>query len=100
MANASLLCGHHITYPRRPAGKTRSPMQMERNFTGSRQGKRYRSYSPDAGMLAITGVLNVHLDLGHVGIYRALSRQAGLTELQESELFDVLQRKADLNFRN
>jgi ATP phosphoribosyltransferase regulatory subunit len=45
-------------------------------------------------MLAITGLLNVHLDLVHVGIYRALSRQAGLTDLQESELFDVLQRKA------
>jgi ATP phosphoribosyltransferase regulatory subunit len=45
-------------------------------------------------MLAITGLQNVHLDLGHVGIYRALSRQAALTDLQESELFDVLQRKA------
>jgi ATP phosphoribosyltransferase regulatory subunit len=45
-------------------------------------------------MLAMTGLQNVHLDLGHVGIYRALSKQAGLTELQESELFDVLQRKA------
>jgi ATP phosphoribosyltransferase regulatory subunit len=29
-----------------------------------------------------------------VGIYRALSKQAGLTSQQESELFDVLQRKA------
>jgi ATP phosphoribosyltransferase regulatory subunit len=36
----------------------------------------------------------VHLDLGHVGIYRSLSEQAGLTELQETELFDILQRKA------
>jgi ATP phosphoribosyltransferase regulatory subunit len=36
----------------------------------------------------------VHLDLGHVGIYRELSAQAGLTTLQETELFDVLQRKA------
>jgi ATP phosphoribosyltransferase regulatory subunit len=45
-------------------------------------------------MLALTGLQNIHLDLGHVGIYRALSRQAGLTELQESALFDVLQRKA------
>jgi ATP phosphoribosyltransferase involved in histidine biosynthesis len=37
---------------------------------------------------------NVHLDLGHVGIYRALSNQAGLDDAQEAELFDVLQRKA------
>lgn len=45
-------------------------------------------------MLAVTGLQNVHLDLGHVGIYRSLSEQAGLNETQESELFDVLQRKA------
>jgi len=45
-------------------------------------------------MLAITGLQNVHLDLGHVGIFRALSEQAGLTQAQESELFDILQRKA------
>lgn len=46
-------------------------------------------------MLAITGLENVHLDLGHVGIYRALSEQAGLNQQQEAELFDVLQRKAN-----
>jgi ATP phosphoribosyltransferase regulatory subunit len=45
-------------------------------------------------MLAMTGLQDVHLDLGHVGIYRALSRQAGLDDAQEAELFDVLQRKA------
>jgi ATP phosphoribosyltransferase regulatory subunit len=45
-------------------------------------------------MLACSGIEQVHLDLGHVGIYRALARQVGLTEQQESELFDVLQRKA------
>jgi ATP phosphoribosyltransferase regulatory subunit len=36
----------------------------------------------------------MHLDLGHVGIYRALSEQAGLTSQQEAELFNVLQGKA------
>jgi ATP phosphoribosyltransferase regulatory subunit len=45
-------------------------------------------------MLAMTGLLNVHLDLGHVGIYRALAKQAQLSCAQESELFAVLQRKA------
>jgi ATP phosphoribosyltransferase regulatory subunit len=43
--------------------------------------------------LSIAGVTGVHLDLGHVGIYRALAREAGLTEPQESTLFDILQRK-------
>lgn len=45
-------------------------------------------------MLAITGLQDVHLDLGHVGIYRELSLQAGLTPEQESELFALLQGKA------
>jgi len=44
--------------------------------------------------LALTGVSPVHIDLGHVGIYRALAREAGLDVAQEAELFDALQRKA------
>jgi ATP phosphoribosyltransferase regulatory subunit len=39
-------------------------------------------------------IRNVHLDLGHVGIYRAIAAQAGLSDEQEEELFDVLQRKS------
>lgn len=44
--------------------------------------------------LALTGVEDVYIDLGHVGIYRGLARDAGLNEEQESVLFDALQRKA------
>jgi ATP phosphoribosyltransferase regulatory subunit len=44
-------------------------------------------------MLDIAGIPDVHLDLGHVGIYRALAQQAGLTESREAELFEILQRK-------
>jgi ATP phosphoribosyltransferase regulatory subunit len=44
--------------------------------------------------LALTGVDRVHLDLGHVGIFRALAEAAGLNAEQEADLFDVLQRKA------
>ena len=40
------------------------------------------------------GVESQHLDLGHVGIYRGLVDQAGLTHEQEMALFDALQRKA------
>ncbi len=78
-----------------PLEKTRSPMQIGAELYGH-AGKEsdIEVIRLMLEMLAITGVLNVHLDLGHVGIYRALSRQAGLTEHQESELFDVLQRKA------
>jgi ATP phosphoribosyltransferase regulatory subunit len=37
---------------------------------------------------------NIYYDLGHVGIFRGLARQAGLSGEQESALFDALQRKA------
>ena len=78
-----------------PLQKTRSPMQIGAELYGH-AGKEsdVEVIRLMLEMLAITGLTNIHLDLGHVGIYRALSRQAKLTELQESELFDVLQRKA------
>jgi len=44
--------------------------------------------------LGQVGIEQPYLDLGHVGIYRALVAQAGLTRLQEEDLFDALQRKA------
>lgn len=37
---------------------------------------------------------NLYFDLGHVGIYRQLIKQAGLSDEQQGELFDALQRKA------
>ncbi|MDD5276611.1 MAG: ATP phosphoribosyltransferase regulatory subunit [Methylovulum sp.] len=78
-----------------PLEKTRSPMQLGAELYG------HAGLESDVEviclmleMLATTGLQNVHLDLGHVGIYRALSAQANLTDDQESELFAVLQRKA------
>ncbi len=44
--------------------------------------------------LAQAGVLDVHLDLGHVGIYRSLAEQAGLGCEDEERLFAILQRKS------
>ncbi len=41
-----------------------------------------------------TGINDLYLDLGHVGIYRGLARQAGLDTTAEQTLFDALQRKA------
>ena len=78
-----------------PLHKTRSPMQIGAELYGH-AGKEsdVEVIRLMLELLALTGLQNIHLDLGHVGIYRALSRQAGLTELQESELFGVLQRKA------
>ncbi len=44
--------------------------------------------------LAVAGLDGIYLDLGHVGIYRALARAAGLSARQEADLFEALQRKA------
>ncbi len=78
-----------------PLEKTRSPMQIGAELYG------HAGIESDIEvirlmleMLAQSGLLDVHLDLGHVGIFRALSMQAGLDQISESTLFDVLQRKA------
>lgn len=44
--------------------------------------------------LQAAGLEQVHLDLGHVGIFRGLARQAGLDSSSEAQLFEALQRKA------
>jgi ATP phosphoribosyltransferase regulatory subunit len=44
--------------------------------------------------LRVTGVQDAHVDLGHVGVFRGLAREAGLTEEQEQTLFEALQRKS------
>jgi len=46
--------------------------------------------------LKTAGVKNVHLDLGHVDIFRGLLADADLNSDLESELFELLQRKASL----
>ncbi|BCX88093.1 ATP phosphoribosyltransferase regulatory subunit [Methylomarinovum tepidoasis] len=45
-------------------------------------------------LLAESGITDVHLDLGHVGIYRHLAQVAGLDEDSEATLFSILQRKS------
>ncbi|MDX2502862.1 MAG: ATP phosphoribosyltransferase regulatory subunit [Gammaproteobacteria bacterium] len=44
--------------------------------------------------LKTVGLEGFHIDLGHVGIFRSLANQAGLTKNEEDTLFDALQRKA------
>jgi ATP phosphoribosyltransferase regulatory subunit len=78
-----------------PLEKTRSPMQIGAELYGhAGKASDLEVISLMLEMLALTGLQNVHLDLGHVGIYRALAHQAGLNNQQEKALFDVLQRKA------
>lgn len=44
--------------------------------------------------LEAAGIESPYLDLGHVGVYRGLIQQAGLSRADELRLFDALQRKA------
>lgn len=74
---------------------TRSPMQLGAEIYG------HSGVESDVEILrlvmltlAVAGIGDVYLDLGHVGIYRGLARQAGLDGYQETALFEALQRKA------
>ncbi len=78
-----------------PLEKTRSPMQIGAELYG------HQGIESDIEIiqlmleiLAVSGLQEVHLDLGHVSIYRELAKFAELSERQETQLFDVLQRKA------
>jgi ATP phosphoribosyltransferase regulatory subunit len=50
--------------------------------------------------LALAGLREVHLDLGHVGIYRALVGKLGLDAADEGLVFDILQRKSQPDLRD
>ncbi len=82
------------TRPDAPGG-TRTPLQIGVELFG------YTGVAGDAEVLSVMletlsacGIEAVHVDLGHVGIYRALAARAELNEQDEWELFDILQRKA------
>ncbi len=47
-----------------------------------------------AETLRLAGIRPIHVVLGHVGIFRALVAAAGLNADAETELFDLVQRKA------
>ncbi|WP_456374186.1 ATP phosphoribosyltransferase regulatory subunit [Thiolapillus sp.] len=74
---------------------SRSPLQIGAELYG------HAGVDSDVEILCLmmatldtAGVQNVFLDLGHVGIFQGLARQAGLNAEQENALFAALQRKA------
>ena len=79
-----------------PSGilKTREPLQIGAEIYG------HAGVESDVEIqrlmlhaLAAAGVNNVHLDLGHVAIFRAIVERAGVDRDVEAELFRVLQAK-------
>lgn len=76
-------------------GGNRSPLQVGVELYG------HKGIESDIEVLCLmietikkAGIENIHVDLGHVGVYNNLIQLAKLDEDSESELFDVLQRKA------
>jgi len=91
------LCYMGTVLHTRPDGfaGSRSPLQVGAELYG------YAGVESDAEVLrlmietlTVTGIGDVHIDLGHVGIFRALVEEAGLDGEAEEQLFDALQRKA------
>ena len=76
------------------AGSTRSPNQIGAELYG------HAGIESDVEVvcllnetLNLIGIENIHLDVGHVGIFAELARLSELSESDESRLFDILQRK-------
>ena len=74
---------------------SRSPIQLGAELYGdSSTSSDLEVISLMLETLGLADVPAVHMDLGHVGIYRGLARAAGLSGDAEQRLFDALQRKA------
>ncbi|TLX54250.1 ATP phosphoribosyltransferase regulatory subunit [Stutzerimonas nosocomialis] len=79
----------------RALSTSRSPIQLGAELYGDAGvGSDIEVISLMLEMLELAQVPDVHMDLGHVGIYRGLARAAGLSGSVEQQVFDALQRKA------
>ena len=93
---ATRLCYAGSVLHTQPAGlmRTREPLQIGAELYG------HSSLESDLEVqclmlqaLALLGIEGVHLDLGHVALFRALVKHAGITKELETELFGALQGK-------
>lgn len=74
---------------------SRSPIQLGAELYGdSSPASDIEVISLLVATLEMASVADVHIDLGHVGIYRGLAAAAKLSESEETQLFEALQRKA------
>ena len=76
------------------SGKTREVMQIGAELFGEPAiAGDVEVLSLILSALAQAGVRGLHLDLGHVGVYRALAAGAGISGTEDSELFAALRTK-------
>lgn len=79
----------------RALSTSRSPIQLGAELYGD------ASLAADIEVISLmletlqqARIADVHLDLGHVGVFRGLAKAASLSPLAEEQLFAALQRKA------
>jgi ATP phosphoribosyltransferase regulatory subunit len=99
-ANRLCYAGNVVhTKPKNPLA-TRTPMQVGLEFYGEAGvAADVEVISLLLESLRVSGLPKLHIDLGHVGIYRALAACGKLDSAQEDEFFDLLQRKAVTEIR-
>jgi ATP phosphoribosyltransferase regulatory subunit len=93
--NRLCYAGHVIKTQMQSALDTRNPIQVGVELYGEAGlGAETEVISLLLATMEMAGVHDVCLDLGHVGIYRALARAADLSEEEENTFFSLLQAKA------
>jgi ATP phosphoribosyltransferase regulatory subunit len=97
------LCYAGSTLHTRPKSllASRSPMQLGAELYGDDSlGADVEIVRLMLATLDATGLTGVTLDLGHVGIYKAVLAKAGLSAEKEKTVFDALQRKSVPDLRH
>jgi ATP phosphoribosyltransferase regulatory subunit len=88
-------CGSVLHTRPRPLSTSRSLIQLGAELYGDAStASDLEIISLMLETLLVCGVSGMHLDIGHVGVYRPLVHAAGLDSETEGALFDALQRKA------
>jgi ATP phosphoribosyltransferase regulatory subunit len=88
-------CGTVLHTRPETAGGTRSPLQIGAELYGhSGVASDVEVISLMTTTLHASGIDKVLLDLGHTGIFEALTNTANLTQEVEADLFSMLQRKS------
>lgn len=99
-ANRLCYAGHVVhARPKNPLA-TRTPIQAGLEFYGEASVEAdIEVVSLLLESLRVAGLPSLHIDMGHVGIYRAMAADAGLSVVQEQAFFELLQRKAMTEIR-
>lgn len=88
-------CGHLLHTKPSGVNMSRAPLQIGAEIFGSETLQSdIEVVSLMIETLQLSGIKQVSVDLGHVGIFSQLMQQFGLNGQQEKQLFDKLQRKS------